>query len=46
VRIGLVENTQRLRQAIRNIRSFLHADSNVAPAPGLLETDTVLETAK
>ncbi len=30
VRIGLVENTQRLRQAIRNIRTFLHADSNLA----------------
>ncbi|HVY15342.1 MAG TPA: LL-diaminopimelate aminotransferase [Rhodopila sp.] len=34
VRIGLVENTHRLRQAIRNIRAFLHAGSNVAePAP-------------
>jgi len=31
VRIGLVENTQRLRQAIRNIRGFLQADSNIAP---------------
>ena len=30
VRIGLVENTHRLRQAIRNIRGFLHADSNIA----------------
>ncbi len=30
VRIGLVENTHRLRQAIRNIRGFLGADSNVA----------------
>jgi alanine-synthesizing transaminase len=30
VRIGLVENTQRLRQAIRNIRAFLLADSNQA----------------
>ena len=28
VRIGLVENTQRLRQAIRNIRLFLQSDSN------------------
>jgi len=37
VRIGLVENTQRLRQAIRNIRSFLHADSNLA-APALETT--------
>jgi alanine-synthesizing transaminase len=34
VRIGLVENTHRLRQAIRNIRGFLHADSNLAE-PGL-----------
>jgi alanine-synthesizing transaminase len=39
VRIGLVENTQRLRQAIRNIRAFLNADSNVAnPAPVLEPT--------
>jgi alanine-synthesizing transaminase len=30
VRIGLVENTHRLRQAIRNIRAFLHSDSNIA----------------
>ena len=30
VRIALVENTHRLRQAIRNIRGFLHAGSNVA----------------
>jgi alanine-synthesizing transaminase len=37
VRIGLVENTQRLRQAIRNIRNFLQADSNVA-APALETT--------
>jgi alanine-synthesizing transaminase len=36
VRIGLVENTQRLRQAIRNIRGFLQADTNHA-AP-VLET--------
>jgi alanine-synthesizing transaminase len=35
VRIGLVENTHRLRQAIRNIRAFLHADSNVAAPPAL-----------
>ena len=40
VRIGLVENTQRLRQAIRNIRGFLQADGNVAP-----EGIPVLETA-
>ena len=32
VRIATVENTQRLRQAVRNIRAFLQADSNVAPA--------------
>lgn len=30
VRIALVENTQRLRQAVRSIRSFLQADSNRA----------------
>jgi alanine-synthesizing transaminase len=34
VRIGLVENPHRLRQAIRNIRGFLQAESNVAE-PGL-----------
>ncbi len=32
VRIALVENNQRLRQAVRNIRGFLQADSNVAAA--------------
>lgn len=32
VRIALVENTQRLRQAVRSIRAFLQAESNVAPA--------------
>ncbi len=32
VRIALVENTQRLRQATRNIRAFLQAESNVAEA--------------
>jgi alanine-synthesizing transaminase len=32
VRIGLVENTQRLRQAVRNIRAFLQADSNAQAA--------------
>ena len=31
VRIALVENTQRLRQALRNIRTFLQAD-NASPA--------------
>jgi alanine-synthesizing transaminase len=41
VRIGLVENTQRLRQAIRSIRTFLHAESNIAPP----EPVPVLETA-
>jgi|UniRef100_A0A8J4HAG1 alanine-synthesizing transaminase len=30
VRIALVENTQRLRQAVRNIRGFLQAGSNAA----------------
>jgi alanine-synthesizing transaminase len=30
VRIALVENTQRLRQAVRNGRAFLQAESNVA----------------
>jgi alanine-synthesizing transaminase len=30
VRIALVENTQRLRQAVRNIRNFLHTGSNEA----------------
>jgi alanine-synthesizing transaminase len=30
VRIALVENTQRLRQAVRNIRGFLHAGTNQA----------------
>jgi alanine-synthesizing transaminase len=33
VRIALVENTQRLRQAVRNIRSFLGNDGNQPPAP-------------
>jgi alanine-synthesizing transaminase len=30
VRIALVENTQRMRQAVRNIRAFLNADANAA----------------
>jgi alanine-synthesizing transaminase len=35
VRIALVENNHRLRQAVRNIRSFLQAGSNVVePAEG------------
>ncbi|GAB0112487.1 LL-diaminopimelate aminotransferase [Acidisoma sp. C75] len=33
VRIALVENTQRLRQAVRNIRAFLGQDGNHPPAP-------------
>src|SRR5271165_6753540 len=37
VRIALVENTHRLRQAIRNIRSFLATD-NAAPAADHLES--------
>ncbi|HUZ63957.1 MAG TPA: LL-diaminopimelate aminotransferase [Acetobacteraceae bacterium] len=31
VRIALVENTQRLRQAVRSIRAFLHADNAGPP---------------
>ena len=37
VRIALVENTQRLRQAVRNIRGFLHADSNLATTEAAAE---------
>ena len=37
VRIALVENTHRLRQAIRNIRGFLATD-NAAPADDSLES--------
>ena len=37
VRIATVENTQRLRQAVRNIRAFLQADSNVATAEAPME---------
>lgn len=33
VRIAFVENTHRLRQAVRNIRAFLQGGSNVAEAP-------------
>ncbi len=36
VRIALVENAHRLRQAIRNIRGFMHTGSNIA-APILSE---------
>jgi alanine-synthesizing transaminase len=39
VRIALVENTHRLRQAIRNVRGFLQAGSNVAE-PVLSEANT------
>ena len=45
VRIGLVENTQRLRQAIRNIRLFLQADSN-QPEAGQPAEQAVLEPAR
>jgi alanine-synthesizing transaminase len=38
VRIALVENTHRLRQAVRNIRAFLQAGSN--------QTEPALETTK
>ena len=34
VRIALVENTQRLRQAVRNVRGFLGGDSNRAESVG------------
>jgi alanine-synthesizing transaminase len=34
VRIALVENTQRLRQALRNIRGFFSAESNGPPEVG------------
>ena len=36
VRIALVENTQRLRQAVRNIRGFLQAGSNRAAEEPIL----------
>ena len=42
VRIGLVENTQRLRQAIRNIRGFLQADGVAAPAGAIAAADASL----
>ena len=35
VRIAFVENTQRLRQAVRNIRIFLQGDSNHAGRIGI-----------
>lgn len=39
VRIAFVENTQRLRQALRNIRGFLQVD-NGSPAEPTLQGDT------
>ncbi|WP_428378212.1 LL-diaminopimelate aminotransferase [Lichenicoccus sp.] len=44
VRIGLVENTQRLRQATRNIRSFLNAH-NGGPARGDIAADAPMAAA-
>jgi alanine-synthesizing transaminase len=41
VRIALVENTQRLRQAVRNIRGFLQGRDNLPP----VEDETKLVTA-
>jgi alanine-synthesizing transaminase len=38
VRIALVENTQRLRQAVRNIRGFLGHDGNQPPQPEGVQT--------
>src|SRR5579871_2025935 len=35
VRIALVENTHRLRQAVRNIRAFLAADNGAPAEPAL-----------
>ncbi|MBW4023824.1 MAG: LL-diaminopimelate aminotransferase [Proteobacteria bacterium] len=40
VRIALVENTQRLRQAVRNIRAFLGNDGNQPPAGAAPEAET------
>ncbi len=37
VRIALVENTHRLRQAVRNIRDFLKAESNVSQLEDVTE---------
>jgi len=39
VRIALVENTHRLRQAVRSIRTFLATDSNVAPAESVVAAE-------
>jgi alanine-synthesizing transaminase len=41
VRIALVENTQRLRQAVRNVRLFLQGRENAGPA----EADAVSASA-
>jgi alanine-synthesizing transaminase len=41
VRIALVENNHRLRQAVRNIRGFLQAGSNVAEVEPRTETQGV-----
>lgn len=40
VRIALVENTHRLRQAVRSIRTFLATDSNVASGAGAPVTES------
>ncbi len=40
VRIALVENTQRLRQAVRNIRGFLQGRDNAAPSDMAMNTVT------
>jgi alanine-synthesizing transaminase len=39
VRIALVENTHRLRQAVRSIRAFLQAGSNQAEPETLSAAD-------
>ena len=41
VRIALIENEHRLRQAVRNVRAFLGSDSNRAEAMGTAETAAV-----
>ena len=41
VRIALVENTQRLRQAVRNIRTFLNSDGNQTSASSEAPTPQV-----
>jgi alanine-synthesizing transaminase len=46
VRIALVENTQRLRQAVRNIRLFLGQDGNLPPAsvsPASAQASSILD---